>query len=193
MNSSDEISGGIGGGPVVAMPLEAVQVHSPNLIDTVRQMLDSLKENAMTRVVMSLVLAWTSVVFGFGQDEVSPDGPHQPVIVKRLVVKRQTQLLGSLTSPIPFFTPDHNGFFRVTLYLQAAGNPKAKCSEIPNCTGLFLVNGLNGLATFAAGTGGSAVDAFPGATGQPIGYFTQQENAGTTPLPYDFIIIVEEL
>jgi hypothetical protein len=139
----------------------------------------------MRRVFTVLALMATGVFSGYCQT------PSGPVTVKRLVLTNQSQYLGSAASPITLFTPTQDGFYRVTIYLGQQGECVSNGSgKTYGCTGTAVVIGPNqvigffGLKTYSA--------AYPVLAGQPISYYTYPPDSGAR-LPYDLIIVIEEL
>jgi hypothetical protein len=141
----------------------------------------------MNRLLLFVALTALSVLPASAQNSTTPSSP---VIVKRLAVKGQTQALGNSFSPIAFFTPEHDGLYRVTFVIaQTNGALPCKCVEVS----LIVANGapLYDLAAFVEG-GAAAVSAFPAVAGQPIGYYTAL-TTNALPSPYDLYIVIEEL
>jgi hypothetical protein len=142
--------------------------------------------NDMNRLLPFLVLAVASVPSVFGQDATTP---HSPVIVKRLVLLSQTASIGSYSSPVPLFTPDHDGFYRITGIVQAVGQP-ASCVAVCVSAGIETPQG-GGVMVLSEGPTGNSVS-FLGTAGQPaLSYYVIVLPTNTEP--YDLVIVIEEL
>jgi hypothetical protein len=111
--------------------------------------------------------------------------PDHPIIVKRLVLKDQTQLLGALTAPVEIYRPTSNGFYRMTMYAAATG------TQAVELCGAYLPN-RSTLCAISNGYDESAVVSFFVQAGQPIGFFTSMYE-GTLTGSYDLVIVLELL
>jgi hypothetical protein len=135
----------------------------------------------MHRLLLFVAFASSSILPVFGQN---PTTPHVPVIVAQLVLKAQTQALGSPAAPIALFTPTHDGIYRVNLYIgQTEGVAPCSCAEI------VLTNGSKPLTTYWE-EGTTPVIPFLGIEGQAVDYYTEVSGL---PSPYDLIVVIEEL
>jgi len=111
--------------------------------------------------------------------------PDHPIIVKTLVLKDQTQLLGTLAAPVELYTPTANGFYRMTMYLTATGTQAVElCGKyVPNRSTTCAVSD---------GYDESAVVSFFVQAGQPISFFTSMYGGSLTG-SYDLVIVLELL
>jgi hypothetical protein len=140
----------------------------------------------MKRAPALLILVAASIPSAFGQHAT----PLQsPVIVKRLHLTSQTGSLGSVEAPVALFTPDHDGLYRATIFIQVTGEPAAFCTEA-FCAQAAISYGGHA-TTVGAAFQDNVVQPFLGVAGQPVGYYTT--SAGTTPGVYDLAIVIEEL
>lgn len=150
-------------------------------------------------ITLSLFMA----VSGLAQDsDSSIRDRHHPVIVKRIILKNQTAPLGPPLLGITFFTPEHEGVYRVTCGIQLATAGEAQL--LTNALEISIFQTASVLAgtynqilgSYVAPGGGPSGGSGGGGSfsflGSPETTFTF--SATTNPgLAYDIYIIVEEL
>jgi hypothetical protein len=115
-----------------------------------------------------------------------------PFIVKRLVLQNQTASQGSQIDPVLLFTPDHDALYRVTVIIQSVGGV-ALCPLATNnvCVsgGVTLSNGKS-LPT-VENSGQASTNSYLLEAGAQVSYFATV--APSNVLPYDLVVVIEEL
>jgi hypothetical protein len=149
----------------------------------------------MQRLLLFAALTVASILPASGQEST---GARVPIVVKRFALKNQTSALGSSNSPVPLFTPDHDGIYRLTVLVQSVGKPQTTCTN-QWCIAVFVnyLNPANSPLFPGFGLGGSSNDVPSAATafilkaGVPLGYFSEIDPLSVNP--YNFFIVMEEL
>jgi hypothetical protein len=143
----------------------------------------------MKRLLLFVALAAVCIFSAAAQD--ASTAPR-PIIVKRVVLLNHNGPVGSGPAPVPLFTPEHAGFYRVTAIVTRQGQPGL-------CNGEECVSGT---ITFSPTGGGPALmslnDAliantasFLGGAGTSTIYYSI--GVAQEPKPYDLVIVIEEL
>jgi hypothetical protein len=110
-----------------------------------------------------------------------------PTIVKTVNLSNETQLAGSLKSPVAIFTPAQNGFYRMTLYI----NPETG-GYIQLCPSLMGNPLLNECVATTPGGSQSVIFAFGAKAGSAIGFYTDSNGVPYTGT-YNINLVLELL